>query len=283
MDKIFNEYNHVGDDFFYHHTKTKKSDTPYTIGPEVHTKYEALYLFDGVMSYVIEGQIYNVGRGALILVSPNTIHTLKISAGCDYERAVILFDVKVMQRQFSELEVGMSRVFTEGKFPVKIIGADLVKKYGLDKAILSIISGERDSEYKKLKMISGLIEFLIALDKLMRSGESGFIAPTLSDPLISKVIEFINDHVGEEISLDRLAGELFVSKSTLCHRFSSYMNVTLNRYIAIKKIHLAAELICKGKSAEEAALAVGYENYTSFYYNFKKIMGISPALHAAKK
>lgn len=277
MNKIFNEYNRVGDDFFYHHTKTEASDTPYVIGPEVHTAYEALYLINGELSYVIEGQTYEVGRGALILVSPNAIHTLKISAGCDYERAVILFDVKIMQRLFSELDVEMTRVFTEGRLPVRIVSAEAVKKYGFDRAILSIIGEDKNSEYKKLRMISGLIEFLIALDKLVKGGVAFLMAPSSSDHFIRKVVEFIDAHISEEITLDRLARELFVSKSTLCHRFSSYMNVTINRYIAIKKIHLANELIRSGKSVEAAAIAVGYENYTSFYYNFKKIMKKSPA------
>ena len=42
-------------------------------------------------------------------------------------------------------------------------------------------------------------------------------------------------------------------------------------------------LLCDGEEPSEqdyteaAAIAVGYDNYTSFYYNFKKIMGKKPA------
>jgi methylphosphotriester-DNA--protein-cysteine methyltransferase len=54
------------------------------------------------------------------------------------------------------------------------------------------------------------------------------------------------------------------------------MKITINRYIAIKKIHYAAELIRTGVSANEAALAAGYNHYTTFYHNYKQIMGYAP-------
>ena len=276
MNKIFKRYNSLGDDFFYHHTRSEGSDAPYLIGPEVHNEYEALYLIEGELSYVIEGQTYKVGKGSLILVSRGEIHTLRISAGSTYERAVILFDMRVIERLFSELNITLSPFITEGRVPVRIISEDTVRRYGIDKTVFSIIGNEKRQEHKKLKMISGLIELLIAIDKIMQDTHAEFIAPHSDDTLVRKVTEFICANIGKQISLDRLAKEFFVSKSTLCHRFSSYMNVTINRYAAIKKIHHASDLIRRGMSAEEAARAVGYDNYTSFYYNFKKIMGKGP-------
>lgn len=46
--------------------------------------------------------------------------------------------------------------------------------------------------------------------------------------------------------------------------------------ITVKKMAPACELSHDGYSAHDAAEAVGYENYTSFFYNFKKTMGFSP-------
>ena len=48
-----------------------------------------------------------------------------------------------------------------------------------------------------------------------------------TDPLISRVIEYVDTHICEQIKLDRIAAELFVSKSTLCHRFAEYMSMPL--------------------------------------------------------
>ena len=54
--------------------------------------------------------------------------------------------------------------------------------------------------------------------------------------------------------------------------------MTVNRYITVKRIYYAAELIRKGMSAVEAGSAVGYSNYTTFFYNYKQIMGVSPSV-----
>ena len=79
MNTILKSYNALGDDFYYHHTRSAPSDTRYSNGPESHRQYEILYLIDGSISYIIEGETYKVSAGDIILVSPNEIHTLKIN------------------------------------------------------------------------------------------------------------------------------------------------------------------------------------------------------------
>lgn len=102
------------------------------------------------------------------------------------------------------------------------------------------------------------------------------ILPISKDPMIKSVIDYIDAHISKPIKLDDIADNLYISKSTLCHKFSNHMNLTINRYAAIKKIHYADELIRGGMSATEAAMATGYNHYTTFYHNYKQIMGVSP-------
>ena len=54
------------------------------------------------------------------------------------------------------------------------------------------------------------------------------------------------------------------------------MKMTINRYISLKKMHRAADLMRKGHAAAEAAAMVGYDNYTTFFYNFKRMMAKKP-------
>ena len=116
---------------------------------------------------------------------------------------------------------------------------------------------------------------MICLDKI--AGDSDFEAPVAVDPLIQRIIEYVDKNLSLPITLADMSRELFVSTSTLSHRFSEYMNMPLNRFIAVKKMHRADELMREGHSASEVSRLVGYENYTSFFYNFKKIMGRAPS------
>ena len=274
MNTILKKYNVIGDDFFYHHTITEKNGEIYYHGPEVHRQYEVLFLIKGKISYIIEGETYNATPGDMIFVSPNEIHTLKIDGTETYERAVLLFDMSVMERMIAGADVNLSLLCDENAKKLHIIDKDTVRRYGLWKLLNEMIECEQPEPYKKLTVVSKLIEFMICLDKIV--GNFDYVEPVAVDPLIKRMIEYIDVNLGKPITLEEMSHELFVSTSTLSHRFSKYMKMSLNRFIAVKKMHRADELMRNGLSASEVSRLVGYENYTSFFYSYKKVMGRSP-------
>jgi AraC-like DNA-binding protein len=274
MNKVLNKYNVIGDDFFYHHTVTEENGETYYHGPEVHRQYEVLYLIRGEISYIIEGETYNATPGDMIFVSPNEIHTIKIDGNSVYERAVVLFDMSIMERLISGADVKLSPFTIENAKKLRVIDKNTVSRYGIWKTLSAMIECDEPEPYKRLTVVAKLIEFMISLDKI--AGDAGTTPPTEVDPLIQRITEYIERNIDKPISLHEMSRELFVSTSTLSHRFSEYMNMPLNRFIAVKKMHRADELMREGHSASEVSRLVGYENYTSFFYNFKRIMGRSP-------
>ena len=275
MNKIFKNYNVIGDDFFYHHTLTEQNGEVYYHGPEVHRQYEVMYLISGEISYIIEGETYNATPGDMIFVSPNEIHTLKINGNLTYERAVVLFDMNVMERLISGADVKLSLLSPEYSKKLRVISRETVNRFGIWRILSEMLECREPEPYKRLTVVSKLIEFMICLDKI--AGNVTEASPTEIDPLIRKITEYIEKNLEKPISLSDMSRELFVSTSTLSHRFSEYMNMPLNRFIALKKMHRADELMRDGLSASEVSRLVGYENYTSFFYNYKKIMGHAPS------
>ena len=276
MNAILQNYNVIGDDFFYHHTVTEQNGETYYHGPEVHRQYEVMYLISGEISYIIEGETYNAAPGDMIFVSPNEIHTLKINGELVYERAVVLFDMSIMERLISGADVKLSLFSSENAKKLRIIDKETVGHFGLWRILSEMIECREPEPYKRLTVVSKLIEFMICLDKI--AGDVKETAPTEVDPLIQRITEYVEKNIEKPISLTEMSRELFVSTSTLSHRFSEYMNMPLNRFIAVKKMHRADELMRDGLlSASEVSRLVGYENYTSFFYNYKKIMGLSPS------
>ena len=275
MNAILQNYNVIGDDFFYHHTVTEQNGKSYYHGPEVHRQYEVMYLLGGEISYIIEGETYNATPGDMIFVSPNEIHTLKINGELTYERVVVLFDMSVMERLISGADVKLSLFSPENTKKLRVINKETVSRFGIWKILSEMIECREPEPYKRLTVVSKLIEFMICLDKI--AGTVNGTTPAEVDPFIQKITEYIEKNIEKPISLSELSRELFVSTSTLSHRFSEYMNMPLNRFIAVKKMHRADELMRDGLSASEVSRLVGYENYTSFFYNYKKIMGRSPS------
>ncbi len=275
------QLNTVGSSIFYHHTLTTAQPADYTIGPEAHRQHELLYLICGNLTYQIEGRTYEVHPGDMILIPPNDIHSLQIGSGSDYERMVFHFNLELLTQMLKGLSDEPLSFRWDIHAPV--IPSRICRQYKLHDLLTSVIENTENRQYRNPYTVSKTIELVIQLDKLFADRKLSMIQPTTVDPLIQRMIDYIDGHMMQPISLDSMAAELYVSKSTLCHRFRSYMNVTVNRYITVKKIYYAAELIQKGMSAAEAALAVGYSNYTTFFYNFKQIIGTAPAAGKQQK
>jgi AraC-like DNA-binding protein len=94
--------------------------------------------------------------------------------------------------------------------------------------------------------------------------------------IIPRVIEYLNDHLEREISLDKLAQKFFVSKYYLCHAFRKHTGVSVFTYLSTKRIAMAEQLLAKGEPATSVAYQVGFQNYSSFYRSFCKLKGRAP-------
>ena len=276
QDTVIKSYNVIGDDLYYHHTFTERLGASYYHAPGAHRQHEVLLLMRGDVSYVIEGETYKVCEGDMIFVAPNEIHTLKINGDEPYERIVLLFDMQVLDEMMKELNVDLGAFSYVGKNKFHVIGRDQVREFSLDRLLFDIISYDEEDKYKRLLIMSKLIRFVVNIDKMIEKNKDNFVLPDSRDGLITSAVDYINKHLRGQIRLDEMAESLLTSKSTLCHRFSSVMNMTVTQYIALKRMHLAEELLREGVGAAEVAAEVGYDNYTSFYYNFRRVMGRSP-------
>ena len=281
--RVLKQYNLIGDAIYYHHFRTEAVGEEYLHPSEAHASYEMLLLLEGEISYIIEGETYTAGPGDMIFVAPGEIHAIRIDGRKPYERLVLLFDIDALRSMMRELCAPLEVFSHEAGARLHIVPRALVSEYGLDRLLGEIFSCEDEDRYKRLFIMSKLLGFMIQTDKMFAAHKERFASPTSKDGLVSAAVTYISEHIGEPIRLEDVADHLFVSKSTLCHRFAKTVHMTTMHYILLKKMHRAAELLRKGYSASEAAAMVGYSNYTSFFYNFKRLMGKAPAERGAGK
>lgn len=91
------------------------------------------------------------------------------------------------------------------------------------------------------------------------------------------LMSYIDEHFAERLDLDMLSKRFFCSTSSLCHIFKRDFGVSIKKYIISKRISAANMAIQKGEKAEVACVKYGFLNYSTFYRDYKKYMGISPS------
>ena len=117
-----------------------------------------------------------------------------------------------------------------------------------------------------------IIEFLYTLNKLKDSSFAG-IAP---NKLVRNMVDYINQHLEDDLSLDKLSEKFFVSKYHLCRVFKEHTGFTVNKYITKKRIIRVQQLYKEGRTLNESALIAGFGDYSNFYKSFVSETGISP-------
>lgn len=97
-------------------------------------------------------------------------------------------------------------------------------------------------------------------------------------PVTSFVIDYINEHLSEEIYMDVLAEKLKMSSGYLSSYFKAKTGKNIVDYINETRIAKATSLLTDDRiKIHDAAKAVGYQNITSFNRMFKKYTGVTPS------
>lgn len=95
---------------------------------------------------------------------------------------------------------------------------------------------------------------------------------------LQECINYIDSHFSDPLTLDFLSTKFALSKFTFSLLFPQYAGLTLKQYIIKKRIESAATLISTTTySMSEIAQLVGYNEFSTFYRNFKRLLGIAPS------
>lgn len=89
-------------------------------------------------------------------------------------------------------------------------------------------------------------------------------------------VEYIESNFTDGISLGEIVKRSTMSKSSFCKMFQDLTGHTFNRYLNICRIKKAAEYIRQGYKITAVYGICGYNDFSTFYRNFKNIMGVSP-------
>lgn len=114
------------------------------------------------------------------------------------------------------------------------------------------------------------------------SGKAEDDTSALSGKLKS-ILHYLDEHYTENISLDQLAEQFFISKYYLSREFKKEYGTTIIQYVLAKKITNAKELLrYSNHSIEEIARLCGIDDASYFNKVFKKMEGCTASEYRKK-
>lgn len=230
-----------------------------------HSEFEILLFVSGSAEYAIDNQKYTLAPYSLILTRPCENHFLSFNSSKEnYERYWIHFNLETFPLEIQRKLLGDNKV-------IQLDSSNRICK------IFKIME-----EYSKIfppekypKFFDGLLTEMVFLISL-ETDDNDVITISEAEETTAKILKYVNEHITEPLSVKQISDALFISPSTLCHKFSQTMKIGVMKYVKKKKIYYADKLIKQGVKPTKAATVCGYGDYSSFYRAYKEIFGVSP-------
>ena len=101
--------------------------------------------------------------------------------------------------------------------------------------------------------------------------------------VIKKVVSYIEEHLEEDLSLDRIAEALNYSKFYIARTFAEETGGTVYKYIQGRRLTLAAEkLACTEEPIIEIAYEAHYNSQQAFTLAFGRLYHCTPQIYRKK-
>lgn len=99
---------------------------------------------------------------------------------------------------------------------------------------------------------------------------------SVNEELYLQILNFVDEHLEHDISLDLLADHLKVRPDNASRLFRQIMGTGYTEYIKTRKLKRAEELMAQGRSVKDTAEMLGYSSAQYFIKVFKESYGVTP-------
>lgn len=248
-----------------------------------HDFYELYFLMSGDVTYTIESRLYHVMPGDMLLISPRELHQLCIKADmATYERYVLWVNPQVLDRLSTEL-TDLCSCFD----PARPGYSNLLRLSSQDRSRMQSFLQTLHQECQEggfgsdLLRESLFIQLLVTINRLVAQDGGRFEQASHGNMAVSRVVDYVNLHYSEPLSLDDLAERFYISKYHLSHEFHRQVGTSVYRYIQKKRLLIARQLLQQGKKPNEVYSCCGFGDYAGFYRAFKTEYGAAPREYAS--
>ena len=254
-----------------------------TLGDDVyhdHEFYEIVYLLNGTLKQICNGQPLDLTAGDIFFLRPNDTHCfLRDETNTKIAHRDLFFRLDFFENVCNFLDKDFLNEYKNSPMPVKI-------HLPIEKLVVFEKKTEKyyqlPSEQKTLYAKFFLIELLSLYNTEKNASENQNVEkyPGWLNQLLQKMnmVEYYKDGLPVILSFFDL------ERSYMCHAFKKYLHMTMTDYLNNLRLEYAAnQLLLTSNSVLDIAIEAGFSSLSYFSGLFKKRFGYSPSIYRKNK
>ena len=230
---------------------------------------------------MVNGQRYTLEPGDMVLVGSHTIHRPEFEPGVPYERIILYISPEFLQKN-SFSDCNLEEVFSGADGHILRPGNQRRQLYA---ALCARLEQELagDSYGRQVLSTALLLQILAEIGRDLHSPEAELPKPQTSEnSRILDILRFIDAHLTEDLTIDSLSEEFYISKFHMMRLFRQEVGQTIHNYLCDRRLIHARDLINQGLSATESCFRSGFRSYSSFTRAYGKRFGTTPTGRSAQ-
>lgn len=242
-----------------------------------HDFNKIIIFISGNTTYTIEGKNYVLQPYDIVLVNAGEIHRPSVLDNSAYERIIIYVSPQFLN-SFSEEDYDLNYCFNRAKQE----HSNVLRIHSMEKSKLFQVCQELEYSFsdnafaKELYQKILFLEFMIQLNRTAILNNINYLDSAKDNSKLIQIIDYINEHLADEISIDSLSAQFYLSRYYLMHFFKEETGYTIGNYITEKRLLLAKSMVQNGCNITEACFQSGFKNYSTFSRAFKKAFKTIP-------
>lgn len=254
----------------FYHIVAEPGNKPWSFSLHKHENLlEISLIISGQASFECNRVSYILNPGDLVIKNAGVLHSEFSSSDTGFEQYCLGIN------GVNAPDMPPNCLIPEGICPVIQTGAAFDYLKSMTAYLYQISS---DTTIKSSEFTKQAIENELSLINMMIANAVEESVQLKLSPFIIQVLDYIDSHISETMSLKSLAGHFYVSTYHLAHKFKEETGYTVNQYILRSKLGKAQEsLVFSNEPIKKIAADCGYPNLQYFYSVFKKQIGNTPA------
>lgn len=227
-----------------------------------HSSIELIYVHSGKMNVIMDGQMYDVYPGQLVLTAGYSVHVFYTEEGETNEETVMIIPMSSVP--------SLQKVLNKKSFRKVIYDANQDEEIT---AIFNMVPKHwKEYNAETIKGISYMVLGLL----ISRVGLEDHPGNQKSN-LMRDVLIYLQNNYQQPIRMEHLARHFGYSKSRFSRLFHDHLGCSMIEYLSTIRCRQAALLLIESDMTMlDIALAVGFECLRTFYRAFKNCYQMTP-------
>lgn len=241
--------------------------------------FDKIIIFiSGKVKYIIEGKTYELKTYDIVFVNRKEIHKPEVDFSVPYERYVLYISTEFLE-QYKTESYSLRECFEKAnREKANVIQVSAAQNTKLMQNIRELEKSLGEKAYAgELYGRALFLQFMIQLNRACKEDEVKYNHSIRYNQKIVDILDFINENLYKELSVEKIADTFFVSKYHMMRQFKEETGYTVHQYITEKRILAARDMILDGVPATKACLECGFRDYSTFSRAFKNRLKKSPS------